>query len=290
MFCVYFGFEYLPLKVNTLLCYAQFLTRSLTSVSGVRNYVSGVKTLARLLDFDPLDNLTELRLFFRGLSRKTSKRPKQALPITPQMLVKFSQLLEFTDFNHMSIWTCMLFMFHLMLRKSNVVAMSVNKFDSKKQLLRSDIKLGKNVMLVSLKWSKTNQFGVNNLKLPLVRSGNILCPVQAYRCLLRLKPLSEDSPVFCMLKGAKCVPMVYSDLQAAIKSFCEASGFDSSCYSSHSFRRGGASWAFYSGVPADLIQLHGDWASDCYKKYLHVPLESRFQVSEKMNEKMLGFL
>jgi hypothetical protein len=39
-------------------------------------------------------------------------------------------------------------------------------------------------------------------------------------------------------------------------------------FSTHSFRRGGASWAFTAEVPTELIQLYGDWRSDAYKKYL----------------------
>jgi hypothetical protein len=39
-------------------------------------------------------------------------------------------------------------------------------------------------------------------------------------------------------------------------------------FSTHSFRRGGASWAFSSEIPSELIQLYGDWKSDAYKNYL----------------------
>ena len=45
-------------------------------------------------------------------------------------------------------------------------------------------------------------------------------------------------------------------------------GLDPNHYSSHSFRRGGATWAFKCGVSAELIQLQGDWKSDAYKLYL----------------------
>ena len=35
----------------------------------------------------------------------------------------------------------------------------------------------------------------------------------------------------------------------------------------HPFRRVEATWAFNSGVPGELIQIHGDWASDTNKWY-----------------------
>ena len=45
----------------------------------------------------------------------------------------------------------------------------------------------------------------------------------------------------------------------------------------HSFRRGGASFAFYSGVPVELIKMLGDWHSDAVLLYLTVPLAIRLQ-------------
>ncbi len=59
-------------------------------------------------------------------------------------------------------------------------------------------------------------------------------------------------------------------------------------YSTHSFRRGGgATLAFQAGVPADLIQLQGDWKSDSYKKYLNFTLSDKLHVAELMNAKIL---
>ena len=50
------------------------------------------------------------------------------------------------------------------------------------------------------------------------------------------------------------------------------------------FRRGGTSFAFKAGMPADLIQLHGDWRSDAFKKYLSLTLKDKIRVAEKMSE------
>lgn len=58
-------------------------------------------------------------------------------------------------------------------------------------------------------------------------------------------------------------------------------------FSSHSFRRGGATHTFRSEVPEDLIQLHGDWKSDAYKKYLALSMENKLIVAHKMKEHIL---
>ena len=42
-------------------------------------------------------------------------------------------------------------------------------------------------------------------------------------------------------------------------------------YTGHSFRRGGATFAFRCGVPASLIKLQGDWHSDTYLLYTATP-------------------
>ena len=49
---------------------------------------------------------------------------------------------------------------------------------------------------------------------------------------------------------------------------------DTECYTMHSFRRGGAFFYFKSGVPGEIIQLFGNWASDCYLRYLRFTRES----------------
>ena len=50
----------------------------------------------------------------------------------------------------------------------------------------------------------------------------------------------------------------------------------------HSFRRGGATWAFRNGVPGELIQIYGNWASDAYKCYLGFSDDAKLRVTRDM--------
>ena len=54
---------------------------------------------------------------------------------------------------------------------------------------------------------------------------------------------------------------------------------EASLFTGHSFRRGGASWAFRSGVPGELIQICGDWASDSYKRYLEFSTQNKLDLA-----------
>ena len=56
--------------------------------------------------------------------------------------------------------------------------------------------------------------------------------------------------------------------QAKLRGVIKQIGLNSELYSLHSFRRDGCTFSFQSGIPAELIQLHGDWKSDAYKKIL----------------------
>ncbi|CAG2203365.1 unnamed protein product [Mytilus edulis] len=53
----------------------------------------------------------------------------------------------------------------------------------------------------------------------------------------------------------------------------------------------GATLAFDAEVSTELIQLHGDWHSDAYKKYLEFTLEQKLQVSQMMSKSvsLLGY-
>ena len=56
----------------------------------------------------------------------------------------------------------------------------------------------------------------------------------------------------------------------------------------YSFRRGGATFAFHTGVPETLIKLQGIWASTCYQGYIDMPLDARLQATHIMQRAIAG--
>ena len=44
----------------------------------------------------------------------------------------------------------------------------------------------------------------------------------------------------------------------------------------HSLHRGGATFAYQANMEADMIKLLGDWASDCYRRYIDVIMDKRY--------------
>lgn len=283
MFCLFFKFEVLPVNSEVLCLFAQFLSRSFKSIDSVRNYISGVKCLARLFVGQEFSESFDLKLILRGLRKAHLHVVKQADPITPELLCKICVLLDFRNSFDCTWWCCAVFMFFLMARKSNMMPLSQSSFDANCQLLRRDVCLLDNCLMVHLKWSKTNQYGARKLVLPLTRiDGSCLCPCLAFERMCKLVKVSGGSPAFIYFLNGKQVILVYSVFQNKLRSLILKLGLNASSFSSHSFRRGGASWAFRSGVASELIQMHGDWVSDAYKLYVHVPVSHRLMVSRLM--------
>ena len=64
-------------------------------------------------------------------------------------------------------------------------------------------------------------------------------------------------------------------------------GLDPTSYAGHSFRRGGASFAFQSGILVGMIKLLGDWKSDAVLLYLTVPLKMRMESNNFLSKSIL---
>lgn len=291
MFCEYFQINPIPTTVQVLCFYAQFLSRSFKSVNSIKNYLSGVKLLHLYLDDDyPKFDEFQLKLTLKGLARMNPHCPKQALHITPQILLRIFELLDISKPYDATFWCLFLHAFFLMFRKSNLVPNSVKQFDERKQLCRKNIKYdrSKGMLIFDICWSKTIQCGERTLYIPLVEIPNSsLCPVKAYINMITLIPAENESPAFCILKGKLLVPVTYYLFQNVLRKLIKEIGEDPKQYSSHSFRRGGATWAFSSNIPSELIQLYGDWSSDAYKTYLKFSLKDKISVAIKMKDHIL---
>ena len=285
MFCLYFNFDWLPASQQVIALFAQFLSRSLRSIASVRNYISGVKLLHVLLDqpcrvFDDV----KLSLAIRGMIRNKAHITRQALPITIDILCKIYSYLDMSMPNHVVFWSLFTMAFFTMARKSNLVVTSLKP--PFKCIRRQDVLWGNDCLIVTFRWSKTNQYGNRVHSVPLVSMrGSPLCPVQAYRNMCSIFQVKPDAPAFCMIKSKGVLPVTYYDLQCFLREILHVLGYNSHLYSSHSFRRGAASLAFKSGVPARLIQAWGDWSSDAYKEYIHLDVSDKVSAIKLMYAK-----
>lgn len=287
-FCEYFKIIAIPASVNTLTVYMEFLAQKFSSAQVIGNYMQGVKTL-HLFNNAEVGNFQHLaiKLMMKGLARLKRHMPKQAAPITPEILLAFRQHLDLTDPNDASFWALFILAFFLMARKSNLVPDNKCNFDPSKQLIRADIQINRQGLLVSLKWSKTLQMGGRVHRVPLLTMpDSALCPREAYVNMCRRVPGNGGEPVFKSKEGRKWVPLTYNMFQTKLKFLCHQVGLEPADYSSHSFRRGGATFASEAGVPRNLIMLIGDWRSAAVDRYIECSMGAKVIAARVIRDRL----
>ena len=287
-FCLEYGFEPLPASVSTLCRYAKYLALNLKSHESLLNYVSGVKTLHVLIQL-PVDSFSDsvFQLTVKGLRRLNSHVPHEAPPMTPQALLDIYNLLDLSKEDDVILWAILLIGFFLLLRKCNLVPDSTAKYDSTKQLSRGNIEILDEYVRVTLTWTKNHQFGNKPLRfaLPFI-SGSPLCPATALINVLELVEGNPDESVFKKSDGS-C--FTYRMLQSRLAQLSRLLGIpQEDKFTSHSLRAGGATHAFLSGVPAEIIKILGHWKSDCYLRYIRMPEQARFAAGLLMKKRILS--
>ena len=280
-FTTFFDLDQFPSDPEVFCLYAQLLSRSFKSNLSVKNYISGVKIFYSLLGLDcSVFDAMELKLTLRGISRIKQHSPRHATPINPDILLQIYEHLDMADAIQVAFWALFVVAFFSMARKSNLVV-TEGKSVQNHTLLRNCVMFSEDSVLLRFTSSKTAQFGGKIHEVPLSAIPNSpLCPVVS---LLRLFKMTSDvslsEPVFSLAKG---FPITYRHFQKVFKHMICLLGLNPSEFSSHSFRRGGATYAFSSSVPGELIKYHGGWASEAYWIYLQFSLEDKLRVSKHM--------
>ena len=248
--------------------------------STVRNYLSGVKVLHMLhgLPYPHSEDFL-LRLELRGISRLNPHVPVRAIPITPSVLRCYHQHMDHTMTLHLAVWACALFLFHTMARLGSVLP--ENCSSSVQQILSKErVNFSKEGLLITFLHTKTIQFGRRRLHIPLWRSSSHFCPVVAYENYLNFIKPNPSGPAFVFSIRGKTRWLTKAIFIQTFRSVLASSGHRfANLFTGHSFRRGGATYAFEAGIPGELIQICGDWSSDCYKQYLEFDMQTKLDLA-----------
>lgn len=289
-YCVYFHRKPLPASANTLCGYVQFLSRAIQPPS-IRNYLSGVKTLHSLLGFKyEFSDDFQLQLVLRGISRMNPHVPRRAKPITPQILTSVYHHMDKDSSLQRAVWACCLTLFFTMTRLGSILPASTKIQDTKSFLTRERLQFCREGLLVTLLQTKTIQFGRRRLHIPMIILDSFLCPVEAYRSHIAILPTDKYLPAFVFAEGGKIRWLTKDIFIRCFRNMASTAGIDdASFFTGHSFRRGGATWAFQAGLPGEFIQICGDWSSDAYKQYLEFSMSNRICLATLFCKKLPKF-
>ena len=260
LFCQYFQFTPFPVCKTMSLLYLVFLSRSLSSYRSVVNYLGIIThinrsfgtSLAFLQDYD-------VYLAERAVRRIMGNYVARKEPITVEILLKLFSQFDFNNHLHVCMRTLFLVAFFSFLCISSLVPHKLSN------ALQRDFHL--TGALLRITHTKTIQFRERHLEIPLpCILGSPLCPVTALKQYLASVQLPPRSPLFVCKTQDAYRPILAHQYNAFITASLSAIGFNLAHYSSHSFRRGGASFAFSRDAPTAFIKARGDWKSDAYLK------------------------
>ena len=277
-FCVYYGYQPIPAAALTLNRYAAFLARSL-SASSIPAYLNAVRILHLEHGLtDPPKNNFQVATTLRGIKRVKGLTVSQKKPITPQILLAFKSHLNLDNPSHATFWAVCLVAFFGLLRKANLLCKGLTQFDPSKHLRRGDILFFTDWAIIINRWSKTIQFSLRILTIPLPHiAQHPLCPYTALKHAFRLVPAPLSGPAFIIPASTEggLTPLTYGKFDSLLKLLAAKTNMDPSQVTGHSFRSGGATLAFQAQIPAKLIKRLGDWQSDAYRSYIHILVKDR---------------
>ena len=222
-----------------------------------------------------------VQLTLRGLKRLLSALVQFKIPITPNILLALRDVMDFSLPLHRALWATFLLGFFRFFRKSNIIPPSHSQLSPTKQLSRSDFHFTSWGLIVSVKWSKVIQFRERTLLIPLVSiPSHALCSVHALRDFFDTCLAPASSPAFVLPTATGLRSISYSSFTKHLKGLLRLAGLNPDNYSGHSFCGGGATYASSLGIPHELTQLQGDWASTAYLEYLTRPLRQRLSLAQ----------
>lgn len=279
-FCSSIDIPLVPISKQNLARYIAHLSQRLC-FNSIVNYLNIVRLLHEEAELVvPLESHF-IQSVLKGVKRSLGDTRTKKLPITPTIIRGIFSTIDLSSNLDITFWAACLVAFFSFFRKSNLFVPSSSEIDPSQHLTRSSVNFTSDEVILTVYKTKTIQHREKILEVPLPKIRNSpLCPYQALSLSCKLTPASPASSAFMYMSGHKRVPLTYSRFLERLKISLTKLGYDSSKYSGHSFRRGGASFALECGIPPELIQIQGDWKSDAYKGYLDPSFKHRKSIMD----------
>lgn len=286
LFCKTYDLPAFPVTEQVYWLYLAFLVGYFSSYNSVNNYLSCLKQVNLYLGADVTFFASAQINFLKQAAKRVLAKPVgRKLLITVDILLAIFKLLDFRHPFHVCMWTIFLVAFFSLLRKSNLVPTTIADVTSASatHLRISDVSFHQDHCTLHVHKTKTIQFRQRALEivLPFIPH-SVLCPVSALKRHLRYVPADPEAPLFTIHTSTGFKPVTGYHFAKFLKSCIVRLGLDPTQYSPHSFRRGGATFAFHAGASPLFIKFLGDWSSDAYMVYLVLNTTQKLNVAKTL--------
>ena len=230
----------------------------------------------------------------QGVKRVHGAGPTaRKMPITTAVLQAMLPHLNFREINDRCLWAMWLVMFFCLLRKSNVTANKPGKNPTQlsPNIIRSDVQITAAGIRLTVRKTKTIQFGQRALGMwvPNARGATPLCPTLALLSYLSATAaLPATAPLFALpgrdpaTGQLRWGPVNYNWMLQRLKAVLASANQDPQLFAAHSFRRGGATYAYMQGMSDLEIMRLGDWRSPVWHDYVEVQDAQRQAASQRL--------
>ncbi len=280
-FCNWFGVRELDPTVQTTVAYLEYLATHLSSAKSVGNYFSAVSLLHKCSDVKfNARNSWKVNLMLRAIKLtllQPNPRPHITLEQLRELIVQAKSLGPIGVILRV-VFTWGYFGF---LRQSNLAPPAIKKFTPKQHTTRGCVKFADPGLVITLPWSKNNQEGGQPQVVPLPElvQDPVLCPVNAYKQLLKISPSFKRSQSLLSLPHVPVItiPNINSWFHLVInKLHWQRLGL-----TLHGLRKGGATAAIQAGASFPSVRLHGFWRSDAIWNYIMHAAPQHSEVAHK---------
>lgn len=283
-FCQRMSISVLPVSTEGISMYIAYLAHvKKLQFQTIANYLVIVKHLHKSNGFkDPIKDNWQVEHLLQGVKRVLGVAQGCAVPITPDMLLCVKKHLDLYKLFHLSVWSACLIGFFGMLRPGNFLMR-----DKSVPVLRiCQLESRDMDYIITFDYTKTIQFRQKQLRIIIpYLSEHPLCPASALFRLLSLHVLlgsDGQTPLLCETVSRV---LSYDIFISFINDILFKEGYEQKV-TGHSFRRGGATWAFNSGCPGEVIQDIGFWKSDAYLRYIETNTDTKSRVMHNFGAKL----
>ena len=263
LFCTKNGFKSLPSEPKIISLYLTHLSTKDVKISTLRRRLVSIGVIHKLKGHYLDTKHPSIIENMMGIKRRKGSIQKGKKPILINYLKKIINVIDqqkISEIKKLRDRSIILIGFSGGFRRNEIVSLDYDDFD----FVEEGVK-------ISLKRSKTDQFGEGSLKALPYFDNNQYCPVISLKKWIQISKISSG-PLFKRFnKGSKLSEKRLSDQTVAllIKEYLRLAGVDNKNYSGHSLRSGFATSAAESGVEErSIMAMTGHKSTEMVRRYI----------------------
>ena len=258
-----------------IIMFISYLSSENFAPSTINSHVSALSFVHNINGWDnPTDSFLIKKL--KEGCRRVNHRVDSRLPITPSLLSKLVKILPVickSSYEVQLFTAAFLLAFFGFLRVGEFASTDRSGTNDFKLIARDDIAVSGSCLSLRIRYSKTDQRGVQSWLRIEGSSTPHLCPVLAVTNFLESRP-QGSGPLFIHFNRQVLSSYQFSFV---LKEGIKQIGLSPASFSSHSFRIGAATTAAMSGFSEELIKTYGRWKSSAFQVYIRPNMISMFE-------------